>query len=222
MSFFYRKQCIALILSYFILVNLFPVHGAVDMKLIQLGLNSKGVFYLKDAFWMRVIAHEWVKYVLIAMYCSMLIYAVMVAHPKSRNQRLETSKNYITIFAVALISIISIALFKSQSNLMCPWDAAQPQGMTVVWSLSSKVGHCFPGGHASAGFALLSGYFVFRNKKTKLAQFYLLSAILLGMLMGWTQMLRGAHFLSHNLWTGWLIWMFNVVIFSLKDKVKLA
>lgn len=203
MSFFYRKQCIALILSYFILVNLFPVHGAVDMKLIQLGLNSKGVFYLKDAFWPSVVGHEWVKYVLIAMYCSMLISAVMVAHPKSRNQRLETSKNYITIFAVALISIILIALFKSQSNLMCPWDAAQPQGMTVVWSLISKVGHCFPGGHASAGFALLS-------------------AILLGMLMGWTQMLRGAHFFSHNLWTGWLIWMFNVVIFSLKEKVKLA
>jgi membrane-associated PAP2 superfamily phosphatase len=41
--------------------------------------------------------------------------------------------------------------------------------------------------------------------------------------MGWAQMMRGAHFLSHNLWTGWVIWCINIigyVLFSHKMPVE--
>ncbi len=33
--------------------------------------------------------------------------------------------------------------------------------------------------------------------------------------MGWAQMMRGAHFLSHTLWTGWIIWGLNVMAYAL-------
>ena len=33
--------------------------------------------------------------------------------------------------------------------------------------------------------------------------------------MGWAQMMRGTHFLSHNLWTAWVIWLVNVLAYAL-------
>ena len=73
----------------------------------------------------------------------------------------------------------------------------------------------FPGGHASSGFALLVGYFIYRTTRPKRAYFFLLAALILGFAMGWAQMMRGAHFLSHTLWTGWIIWGLNVMAYAL-------
>ncbi|EMU16832.1 hypothetical protein ABNIH16_20160, partial [Acinetobacter baumannii ABNIH16] len=39
--------------------------------------------------------------------------------------------------------------------------------------------------------------------------------ILLGFMMGWAQMMRGAHFLSHNLWTGWVVWAINILFYAI-------
>ena len=38
-----------------------------------------------------------------------------------------------------------------------------------------------------------------------------------GMLMGLGQMVRGAHFLSHNLWSGWLVWLACCLLFAGHD-----
>jgi membrane-associated PAP2 superfamily phosphatase len=56
----------------------------------------------------------------------------------------------------------------------------------------------------------MTGYFVFRQSDKKRAYFYLVAGLILGFAMGWAQMMRGAHFLSHNLWTAWVIWLVNV------------
>ncbi|MDZ4211286.1 MAG: hypothetical protein U1C59_06195, partial [Methylotenera sp.] len=50
-------------------------------------------------------------------------------------------------------------------------------------------------------------YFSFRDYKPKLAVAMLVTSLVLGFIMGWAQMMRGAHFLSHNLWTAWVVWM---------------
>lgn len=84
-----------------------------------------------------------------------------------------------------------------------------------IWNFSASNGHCFPGGHASTGFSLLSGFFVFRKSHTKLAYFFLFIGLVLGFIMGWGQMMRGAHFLSHNLWTAWVIFAFNLVLYRM-------
>ncbi len=73
----------------------------------------------------------------------------------------------------------------------------------VVGILKSQSSHAF-----------MTGYFVYRLTQPKRAYFFLFSGFILGFAMGWAQMMRGAHFLSHNLWTAWIVWCINVLIYS--------
>ena len=114
-------------------------------------------------------------------------------------------------FLMLLLPIILISVLKAHSVHACPWNMTLSVQDHFTWILNATAGHCFPGGHASAGFSILAGYFVYRDRDTKLAHFYLIAGIVLGFAMGWAQMMRGAHFLSHNLWTGVIIWTVNVV-----------
>jgi membrane-associated PAP2 superfamily phosphatase len=41
----------------------------------------------------------------------------------------------------------------------------------------------------------------------RLATRWLTGAVAIGFFLGATQQLRGAHFMSHTLWTGWICWM---------------
>ncbi|MNW19852.1 hypothetical protein D3C71_2200080 [compost metagenome] len=40
--------------------------------------------------------------------------------------------------------------------------------------------------------------------------------------MGLGQMARGAHFLSHNLWSGWVVWLVAVLLFAAFDLGRAA
>lgn len=118
-------------------------------------------------------------------------------------------------FIMVMLATSTIAILKSQSAHACPWDMAVATTQGILWELSATAGHCFPGGHALSGFALLVGYFIYRTTRPKRAYFFILAALILGFTMGWGQMMRGAHFLSHTLWTGWIIWGLNVMAYAL-------
>jgi len=72
-------------------------------------------------------------------------------------------------------------------------------------------GKCFPAGHATTGFALMSLYYMFENKWTK--RFLLLLGLTLGWIFSFYQIAKGAHFLSHSIATMGLSWC---VIWSIK------
>ena len=88
-----------------------------------------------------------------------------------------------------------------------------PTATGFTWNFNTTDGHCFPGGHASTGFALITGYFVYFETDSKRAHFFLISGLILGFSMGWAQMMRGAHFVSHNLWTAWFVWLINFITY---------
>jgi membrane-associated PAP2 superfamily phosphatase len=81
---------------------------------------------------------------------------------------------------------------------------------TVAQSL--PVGHAFPAGHSSGGFALLSIYFMARRHQYRHSSLFLYAALGLGLIFGFDQQIRGAHMLSHDLfslaicWSSCLIW----------------
>jgi membrane-associated PAP2 superfamily phosphatase len=110
-----------------------------------------------------------------------------------------------------------VALLKGISATSCPWDLSAYGGMTPYvphWSAISDggPGHCFPAGHASSGFALLGGFFAFRGESPALARCWLAAATAAGLVLGIGQQLRGAHFMSHTLWSGWLCWLIALLI----------
>ena len=82
-------------------------------------------------------------------------------------------------------------------------------GPVVDWHAAGK---CFPGAHASGGFGLLAFVPLLSGRRRMLM---LGVAVLLGLFMGWTRMMQGAHFLSHNLWSAWICWAATLVSFHL-------
>ena len=74
-------------------------------------------------------------------------------------------------------------------------------------------GKCFPAGHASGGFALISLYFVMPTKRLK---YYALSfSLLLGSIMGLYQIAKGAHYLSDTLVTLAIAYLISISLKSL-------
>ncbi|QJW84804.1 hypothetical protein HK414_17725 [Ramlibacter terrae] len=67
-------------------------------------------------------------------------------------------------------------------------------------------GRCFPAGHASSGFALFGGYFAWRGVDARTAHRWLAGAGAGGLVLGLAQQWRGAHFMSHTLWTAVVCW----------------
>jgi membrane-associated PAP2 superfamily phosphatase len=77
------------------------------------------------------------------------------------------------------------------------------------WSLGPDggSGHCFPAGHAASGFSFAGGYFAFRRSDRGLARRWLAAALAAGLLLGLAQQWRGAHFMSHTLWSAAACWL---------------
>ncbi len=112
-----------------------------------------------------------------------------------------------------LACALAVPALKHFSQTSCPWELAEFGGQARYvshWRLGvadGGSGHCFPSGHATSAFALLSGWFALRARRPALARAWLGTVLVLGLLYGGAQMARGAHYPSHTLWSGWLCWM---------------
>ena len=200
-----------LIFSLAILIYVFPIYGKIDLALIQPWIDQFGHFTERNNWYLVHLNHKVFKQLLIAVYLSFLVlWLASFKLEKLRPQRWL----YGYMFVVSILSTALIGILKSQSAHACPWDMTEQTATGFIGNFTATHGHCFPGGHASTGFALITGFFVFRLVQPKRAWFYLTAGLLLGFMMGWGQMMRGAHFLSHNLWTGWIILCFNTALYA--------
>lgn len=200
-----------LIFSLAILIYVFPIYGKIDLALIQPWIDQFGHFTERNNWYLVHLNHKVFKQLLIAVYLSFFVlWLASFKLEKLRPQRWL----YGYMFVVSILSTALIGILKSQSAHACPWDMTEQTATGFIWNFTATHGHCFPGGHASTGFALITGFFVFRLIQPKRAWFYLIAGLLLGFMMGWGQMMRGAHFLSHNLWTGWIILCFNTALYA--------
>ncbi|OTG92079.1 phosphatase PAP2 family protein [Acinetobacter sp. ANC 3813] len=205
-------QSIFLLFTAAVLWVFFPVGGALDLSLIEPWMNETGNFPLRYDWALAVLNHSWVKTLLIAAYMLILLqWLATFKIDRMKAQRFELGY----FFAAAMLCTIIVGILKSQSAHACPWNMTLPAPHGFLWEFKAEHGHCFPGGHASTGFAFMTGYFAYRLSQPKRAYFFLCTGFILGFAMGWAQMMRGAHFLSHNLWTAWVVWCINVVVYAL-------
>lgn len=116
------------------------------------------------------------------------------------------------VLALALSTAI-ITPLKAITGVHCPWDLKRYGGDETYTSLleerapTLKPGRCWPAGHSSSGFSLFALYFLFRDRRPRLAQALLLGALTLGCIFSLGRMMQGAHFFSHNLWTALFDWL---------------
>lgn len=113
---------------------------------------------------------------------------------------------------LTLLCLLLVPTLKRYSQTSCPWSLAEFGGVATYvshWQLGVSdggPGHCFPSGHATSAFAFFSGYFALRQAYPVAARRWLAGALLLGVVFGWAQMARGAHYPSHAMWTAWFCW----------------
>lgn len=179
---FLLTQTLLLIFSFLILLNFFDIGGVLDLQLIYPFIDDQGQFPLRQQWALAELNHRYVKDLLILVYITLLL--AWLASLKWQNwhtQRWEFGY----FFSMVVLTTASIGILKSQSAHACPWDMTIPTHNGILWDFSATAGHCFPGGHASSGFALMAGYFVYRISNRKRAYFLLIAAVILGLTMGW-------------------------------------
>jgi membrane-associated PAP2 superfamily phosphatase len=132
--------------------------------------------------------------------------------------RLLAMRERAQLALTVLASVLVVSLIKRSSATSCPWDLQAFGGVARYvshWSFGVRDGgggECFPAGHASAAFAYVGGYFAFRHAAPKVARIWLCVALAAGLVLGLSQQLRGAHYMSHTLWTAWICWTVALVI----------
>ena len=112
-----------------------------------------------------------------------------------------------------------VPLVKLVSATSCPWSLAEFGGSVAHyvphWALGIKdegPGHCFPSGHASTAFSFFTGWFALRDRAPRIARRWLLATLFFGALLGGVQVMRGAHYVSHPMWTAWICWSISALL----------
>ncbi|WP_229490355.1 phosphatase PAP2 family protein [Pseudoduganella namucuonensis] len=112
--------------------------------------------------------------------------------------------------ACAMLIPTATSLLKQASKSHCPWDLERFGGSQQYYRLLEHVpawveaGKCLPGGHASTALWLVGvGVFWLPHRpRTALAASG--ASVAFGAAVGWLQQMRGAHFLTHTLWSVWI------------------
>jgi membrane-associated PAP2 superfamily phosphatase len=144
---------------------------------------------------------------------SLVLAALAIAGWSLFDSRLRTWRRPALYFAVSVIlSVGSVGALKTVTNKDCPRDLAQFGGEHTYVPLFGqrpaglKNARCFPAAHASAGYALLALYFMFRERNRRWGRIGLAIGLLTGVIFGISQQSRGAHFVSHDVWSAFIVW----------------
>lgn len=181
--------------------------SGLDLVLAHWFGTAQG-FALRDHWLFTTVLHEGARrlsWLLVVGLSLAVWWPVGVLRQLDRWQRLQ-------LVVSILLGLALVVAIKRISSTSCPWDLAEFGGLARYvshWRFGLVDGggaHCFPAGHASAGFAFVGGYFVLRDRAPRAARIWLATALTAGLVLGVSQQMRGAHFMSHTLWTAWLCW----------------
>lgn len=182
--------------------------SGLDLRAARL-FGGPGGFPLKDHWLFSGVMHEggrWLSWMLAAWV------VIGIWRPTGCLHRIDVAER-IQLAASVGVAVLLISGMKKFSNTSCPAEL-ELFGRTArhvshwAWfgETDGGTGRCFPAGHASAAFAFVGGYFAFIKRSPDMARLWLATAVLCGIALGAAQQVRGAHFMSHTLWTAWLCW----------------
>jgi membrane-associated PAP2 superfamily phosphatase len=131
-------------------------------------------------------------------------------------------------FVLTVVLTVGITgLLKILTHVDCPWDLTLFGGRFPYVPLFGDrpddlpAGGCFPAAHASSGYALMALYFVFRERDLRLARAGVGAGLLVGLVFGVAQQSRGAHFVSHDLWSAMLAWFIALTLYAFGFRCRL-
>lgn len=174
-----------------------------------------GQWLLKQHWFTAGLVHRGGKYASLAAALGLLLFGLLTQ--RSPRWRHWSRPALYLVLAVA-VSTTTVALLKAVTAMDCPWDLLDYGGRRAFVGLfQSRHGvaasGCFPAGHASAGYAWVALYFAARATGPRWRLHGLAIGLAAGLLFGVSQQLRGAHFLSHDLWALAICWTVSLALY---------
>lgn len=179
----------------------------LDLVLAHLSGSTRG-FALRDQWLLSGVLHQGARSL---GWVVLLVLTLTIWWPVGQLKSLARRERAWMVGSMYLALVVVVAL-KGLSSTSCPWDLQVFGGNALhvshwAWGqLDGGGGHCFPAGHASTAFAFLGAYPWLRRHHSRTAGAWLVGVLMLGALLGLAQQIRGAHFMSHTLWSAWLCW----------------
>jgi membrane-associated PAP2 superfamily phosphatase len=179
----------------------------LDLALAHLSGNAQG-FALRDQWWLSGVLHQGARTLGWAV---LLGLTLTIWRPVGLLTSL-TRRERAWMVGSMYLALLAVVTLKGLSTTSCPWDlqvfggSAQHVSHWAWGQLDGGGGHCFPAGHASTAFAFLGAYPWLRRHHARAAHGWLMVVLVLGTVLGLAQQVRGAHFMSHTLWSAWLCW----------------
>jgi len=188
--------------------------SGADLALVRLFGTDQG-FAWRDNWWASTLAHDGGRLLGWCVLAGMALAAARQPGPPAAGSpgRAERWK----CFGVVVLCLLAVPALKRFSATSCPWDLAQFGGVARYVShwqwgeADGGPGRCFPSGHAVAAFAFFGLHFMWRSHDRRRARAWQWAVVAAGLVFGAAQLMRGAHYASHTLWSAWLCWLICVV-----------
>lgn len=177
-----------------------------DLRVMAWLGDAQG-FALRDHWWLSTVGHDGAKRLAVLVFLGivwMVFRPMGIWRQMPRIQRLE-------IVVGITLSLLVVSAIKRVSMTSCPWELEAFGGIAShvshwAWGVTDGgSGHCFPGGHASSALAFLALSLPWlastEHTHRRTGQKLLLTILVLGLVLGAIQTLRGAHYPSHSAWT---------------------
>lgn len=192
-------------LASFGLTVVWDASGA-DLSVMRWLGDAQG-FALRDHWWLSTIGHDGAKRLAVLVFVGivwMVFRPMGIWRQMPRTQRLE-------IVVGITLSLLVVTAIKRFSMTSCPWELEAFGGIAShvshwAWGVTDGgSGHCFPGGHASSALAFLALSLPWlastEHHHRRTGQKLMVAILVLGLVLGAIQTLRGAHYPSHTAWT---------------------
>jgi len=180
---------------------------------------TQHAFPLRHSWLLQQVLHDWARVAIFGFAMLIVIYVAIMFFDATAGKLRKA-----LIFAVISMMVTStaIAIIKYESNIYCPYDLTEYGGnaphLSILRTFATDIdapGRCWPSGHASVGFCLFAMFFAARWLESRWAAPAFWLAVALGILFTVSQTARGAHFISHGLWTGIFMWFGNILLAKL-------
>jgi membrane-associated PAP2 superfamily phosphatase len=219
---FLKREFILIVASACTIFLVFYLSEA-DRSIAKLFFDTaRNAFPLKSNWLLEKVLHRGARTLSVLCALAVVAAAIVAWLAPLRFPLLARRRATLTFVAIALVAAPAVVgALKHYSTHACPWDIAQFGGTEpfrhLFEPLRAPMGAegCLPAAHPVSGFAWMALAPALYPRRRAWARTSWWSALTLGLGLGFVQMLRGAHFLSHVLWSAWVVWTLQVALLTL-------
>jgi membrane-associated PAP2 superfamily phosphatase len=196
--------------------------GRIDLGLSRWFFDdARHAFTLTNQWLLKAVLHDAARTV--GAVAALALLGLAVASWLTKQPKRLHAQRQALLFAssACFAGAAAVGILKHFSAHACPWDLALFGGTAVYQPLfgtavaSQAIHGCSPAAHPLVGYAWLGVGFALAPRARRAAWRAWTIAFALGTCFGFVQILRGAHFLSHVLWSAWTVWAVNVALLTL-------